>query len=61
MAEEKSHHTGRGGGTFPACCYFTSLMIFNLGGNVVHVHEKEHPSHLEGLADKIKHKIVGDK
>jgi hypothetical protein len=36
-------------------------MTFNLGGNVVHVHEKEHPSHLEGLADKIKHKIVGDK
>ena len=30
-------------------------------GNVYHASEKEHPSDLEGLADKLKHKIVGKK
>jgi hypothetical protein len=31
----------------------------DVGGNVYHTNEKEHPSGPEGLADKLKHKIVG--
>jgi hypothetical protein len=30
-------------------------------GNVYHTSEKEHPSNSEGLADKLKNKIVGKK
>jgi hypothetical protein len=30
-------------------------------GNVHHMSEKELPSHPEGLADKLKHKVVGRK
>lgn len=41
--------------------FVLALIDFNLGGNVYHAREKEHPSDSEGLADKVKHKIVGDK
>jgi hypothetical protein len=33
----------------------------DIGGNVRHAGEKEHPSDPEGLAGKLKHKIVGKK
>jgi hypothetical protein len=33
----------------------------DVGGNVYHANEKEHPSDPEALADKLKHKIVGKK
>ena len=38
-----------------------ALVDFDSGGNVHHAQEKEHQSDPEGLADKLKQKILGDK
>jgi hypothetical protein len=40
---------------------FMPMTEHDIGGNVHHTSEKEHPSGPEGLADKLKHKIVGKK
>jgi hypothetical protein len=61
LVEEQSHHTGRGGRKLLACPCSEALTEFDLEGNVHHIHEKEHPSDAQGLADKLKHKIIGDK
>jgi hypothetical protein len=40
---------------------FMQMAEHDVGGNVYHVNETEHPSGPEGLADKLKHKVVGKK
>ena len=63
LAEEHSHHTGRGGGKLHRSRLFCLLQMteHDVEGNVYHASEKEHPSDPEGLVDKLKHKIVGKK
>jgi hypothetical protein len=61
LVEQQSHHTGRGGGKLLARHCSADLTEFDLEGNVHHIHEKEQSSDPEGLADKLKHKIIGDK
>jgi hypothetical protein len=61
LVEQQIHHIGRGGGKLLAWRCFVPLIDFDLGGNIYHAREEEHPSDPEGLANKLKHKVLGDK
>ena len=61
LAEQESHHTGRGGGKLFCLILYANMTESGIEGNVHHVQEDQHPSGTESLVDKLKHKVIGDK